>query len=91
MKWIVDKNHIVDEETPGLIIASMNLFRGNWKSNADLIVKSVNKQSESPTEPLSGGQDELWNDLDRILFNNQFSYEYNVQIAKENYTLIKKQ
>jgi len=45
-EWKVEKNHIVDAELPGLIIASCNLFRGNWEANAARIVQCVNGWDE---------------------------------------------
>lgn len=43
---VIEKNHIVYKDKPGLIIASCNLLRGNWEETAQLIVNSVNAHNE---------------------------------------------
>jgi len=42
-EWIVENNHIVNKELPGLIIASLNLLRDkSWEKDAKRIVQAVN-------------------------------------------------
>lgn len=67
-EWVKDKNHIVPKETPGIIIASCNLFRAEAEANAALIAQApaMYKALKDAYELLNAGQPLGNDDLDNI-------------------------